>query len=207
MVTKKKMTKQELEERYSDVLNDYFYRRDFNKPNKLERLVDKILVKLRFVNVDNEDFYSLANEIFVDVLERYDGKQDFNGFLYSCLCNKFKTEMTRRNREKRKADKMAISWETPIGDDDGGTIGDLISNGETIETEVFEQTEDSYSKTMNRYLNRLSKLQKEVLRFLSIGFSTQEIIEELHISEEQFQDCYRAITSPRNKNVLLNGGI
>lgn len=186
-----------------EIVNSYYK----NNATRLHTMVDKILFKLRFTDVNNDDFYSLANEIFVNVLKRYDGKQDFNGFLYSCLCNKFKTEMTRRNREKRKADKMALSWETPIGDEDGGTIGDLISNGETIESEIFEQTEDSYSKTMNRYLNRLSKLQKEVLRFLSIGFSTQEIIEELHISEEQFQDCYRAITSPRNKNVLLNGGI
>ena len=85
-------------------------------------MVDKILFKLKFTDVDNEDFYSLANEIFVDVLKRYDKKQDFNGFLYSCLCNKFKTEMTRRNREKRKADKMALSWETPIGDEDGGSM-------------------------------------------------------------------------------------
>ena len=115
--------------------------------------------------------------------------------------------MTRRNREKRKADKMSISWETPVGDEDDGTIGDLISNGESVESEIFEQTEDVYSKAMNRYLNRLSKLQKEVLRFLSIGFSTQDIMKELHISEEQFADCYKAIKAPRNKNVLLNGGI
>ncbi len=186
-----------------DIINSYYA----NNAKKLRTMVDKILFKLKFHDVDNEDFYSLANEIFVDVLKRYDGKQDFDGFLYSCLCNKFKTEMTRRNREKRKADRMALSWETPIGDEDGGTIGDMISNGETIESEIFEQTEDAYSKAMNRYLNRLSKLQKEVLRFLSIGFSTQDIMEELHISEEQFADCYKAIKAPRNKNVLLNGGM
>ena len=189
-------------EKHKDLVDTYFE----NDGRVLYTLIDKILFKLKF-DVERSDFYSLGSEIFLDALCRYDETQDFNGFLYSCLMNKFKTEMTRRNRQKRQADRMALSLETPIGDEDSGTIGDLISNGETIETEVFEQTEDSYSKTMNRYLNRLSKLQKEVLRFLSIGFSTREIIEELHISEEQFQDCYRAITSPRNKNVLLNGGI
>lgn len=185
------------------IINSYYE----NNAKKLRTLVDKILFKLKFTDVDNEDFYSLANEIFVDVLKRYDKKQDFNGFLYSCLCNKFKTEMTRRTREKRKADKMALSWETPVGEEDGMTLGDLISNGETIESEIFEQSEDVYSKAMNKYLNRLSKLQKEVLKFLSIGFSTQDIIKELHISEEQFADCYKAIKAPRNKNILLNGGI
>lgn len=159
MITKRKMTKQELEERYADVLNDYFYRRDFSKSNKLERLVDKILVKLRFVNVDNEDFYSLANEIFLDVLQRYDDSQDFNGFLYSCLTNKFKTEMTRRNRQKRQADKMAISLEEKIGNcEDGITVGDTISDSKTIEGEFFEEREDVYSKEMEKYLSKLSTL-------------------------------------------------
>lgn len=185
------------------IVNEYYK----DNAKKLRVMVDKILFKLRFHDVDNEDFYSLANEIFVKALSTYDNSQDFDGFIYSCLTNKFKTEMTRLNRQKRQADRMALSWETPIGDEDGGTIGDLISNGETVESEIFEQMEDVYSKAMNRYLNRLSKLQKEVLRFLSIGFSTQDIMKELHINEEQFADCYRAITATRNKNVLLNGGI
>ena len=63
---------------------------------KMRTMIDKILFRLKF-NVDNEDFYSLGNEVFLDVLKRYDGKQDFDGFLYSCLVKKFKTEMTRRN--------------------------------------------------------------------------------------------------------------
>ena len=86
------------------ILNSYYA----NDAKKLHIMVDKILVRLKFYDVDNEDFYSLANEIFVDVIRRYDGKQDFNGFLYSCLMNKFKTEMTRRNRQKRQADRMAL---------------------------------------------------------------------------------------------------
>ena len=204
MITKKKMTKQELEERYSDVLNDYFYRRDFNKSNKLERLVDKILVKLRFVNVDNEDFYSLANEIFLDVLQRYDDSQDFNGFLYSCLVNKFKTEMTRRNRQKRQADRMAISLEEKVGgDDENATVGDFIANKTTIESEFFEEREETYSEKMSMYLGRLSKLQKEVLRLISIGFAPSEILEELHINQKIYEDCYSAIHSYRNKSILM----
>lgn len=167
-------------------------------------MVDKILFKLQFVDVDNEDFYSLANEIFVDVLKRYDNQQDFNGFLYSCLTNKFKTEMTRRNREKRKADKMALSWETPIGDEEGDmTIGDVVVDKVTIESEIFEEKEEGYSEKMYKYLNRLSELQREVLRLISIGFMPSEIVEELHINRNIYEDCYNAIHSYRNTAILL----
>ena len=41
METKKKMTKQELEEKYADVLDDYFYRKDFSKSNKFKIIKNK----------------------------------------------------------------------------------------------------------------------------------------------------------------------
>ena len=56
---------------------------------KLHRMVDKILFKFGgLYGKDKDDFYSLANEVFVDVMKRYDGEQSFDGFLYSCLSNK-----------------------------------------------------------------------------------------------------------------------
>ena len=182
------------------ILNSYYK----NNAEKLHKLVDDILKKLKFYDVDKEDFYSLANEIFVDVLKRYDNEKSFNGFLYSCLTNKFKTEMTRRNRQKRQADKMSISWDTPIGDDErNSTLKDVVSDNKTIESEVFEEKEEGYSEKMARYLGRLSDLQKEVLRLISVGFNPSEIIEDLHINRQLYQDCYNAIHSYRNVEVLL----
>lgn len=70
---------------------------------KLHKVVNKILLKFGGLSdKDLDDFYSLANEVFVDVMRRYDGLQPFDAFLYSCLSNKIKTEMTRRNRENEK---------------------------------------------------------------------------------------------------------
>ena len=88
-----------------------------NNAKQLHKIVDKILLNFGGLsNKDLDDFYSLANEVFVDVMRRYDESQSFDGFLYSCLLNKIKTEMTRRNREKRKSDRMSISIDTPIGE-------------------------------------------------------------------------------------------
>lgn len=182
-----------------DIINSFYA----DNAKKLRNMVDNILFKLKFVDVDNEDFYSLANEIFVDVLKRYDGKQDFNGFLYSCLMNKFKTEMTRRNRQKRQADKMSLSWETPLDEEGGMTIGDTVVDDVTIESEIFEEKEDGYSEKMRKYLDRLSELQREVLRLISIGFMPNEIVEELHINKKIYEDCYNAIHSCRNISILF----
>ena len=169
---------------------------------KMRTMIDKILFRLKF-NVDNEDFYSLGNEVFLDVLNRYDGKQDFDGFLYSCLVRKFKTEMTRRNRYKRQADRMAISIDSPVGEDENMTLSDIIADKATIEKIFFEENEDTYSAEMQRYLSRLSILQREVLRLISIGFNPNEILTELHINKKQYEDCYQAIHSYKNISLLF----
>lgn len=175
-----------------------------NNARKLHKVVDKILLKFGGLSdKDLDDFYSLANEVFWDAMRRYDDLQSFDAFLYSCLLNKIKTEITRRNREKRKADRMSISIDTPIGDDENTTIADIIADDFSIEKELFEKNEDGYSKKIQLYLNRLSNLQKEVLRLIIAGYLPGEIREELHISEKQYADCYAAIHSYRNVSILF----
>lgn len=187
-------------EEASERLAEEYYK---NGGMKIKNLVDNILFKLRFVDVDPNDFYSLANEIFTDVLRRYDGKRNFDGFLYSCLLNKFKTEMTRRNRYKRQADKFSISIDTPIGDKENNTIGDTIADKFTIEREIFEEKEEGYSRKMIAYLSRLSSIQKEVLMLIIAGYTPNEIKEELHITDKQYDDCQSAIHSYRNVSILF----
>ena len=70
---------------------------------KLHRVVDKILFRFGGLSSkDTDDFYSLANEVFADVIRRYDCEQSFDGFLYSCLSNRIMSEITKRNRESAK---------------------------------------------------------------------------------------------------------
>lgn len=181
------------------IVDSYFA----NNAKKLYNMVDKILFKLCFTDVDKNDFYSLANEVFMYTIRDYDPSKSFDGFLYSCLYKKFCTEMTRRCRKKRKADKMDISIDAPIGDDENSTIGDMIASDFSIEKELFEDKEEGYSRKMLLYLSRLSNLQKEVLRLSIAGYLPGEIRSELHISEKQYADSYAAIHSYKNVSVLF----
>lgn len=175
-----------------------------NNAKKLHNVVDKILLKFGgLAEKDKDDFYSIANEVFVDVLKRYDNSQSFDAFLYSCLVNKIKTEITRRNRYKRKTDRMCVSIDTPIGDGENSKIADIIADKFDLEKVVFEEREDTYSKKMLIYLNRLSVIQKEMLRLTIAGYLPNEIREELHITEKQYSDNYAAIHSYRNVSVLF----
>lgn len=175
-----------------------------NNAKKLHEIVDKILLKFGGLSdKDLDDFYSLANEVFVDVMKRYDHSQSFDGFLYSCLLNKIKTEMTRRNREKRKIDRMSIPIDTPIDEEEDTTLGDMIADDFTIERELFEVGEEGYSKRVLQYLSKLSRVQKEVLRLNIAGYLPNEIQEQLHMSKKQYADCNAAIHSFRNISILF----
>lgn len=176
-----------------DILSIYYA----DNAKKLRSMVNKILLNFGgYSQKDFDDFYSLANEVFVDVMRRYDGLQSFEGFLYSCLLNKIKTEMTRRNREKRKADRMSISIDTPIGDDENSTIGDVIADNSTIENELFEKEKrEEWKKEIKEYLNGLSPLQKKIAFLLSDNSTPYEICEELHITMKHFENSMKRILS------------
>ena len=182
------------------LLNEYYE----NNAQKLHSVVDKILYKFGGIyHKDYDDFYSVANEVFCDVIRRYDGSLSFEGFLYTSLFNRIKSEMTFRNREKRKIDRLSVSIYTPVGDDDSITIADTLKDNFDIEQEVFGQDEDIYSKEMIRYLNRLSNTQRDILRLMTFGYTKKEIREALHITEKEYSDCINAIRSYRNVSILF----
>ncbi len=182
------------------ILNRYYA----DNAGRLHRMVDGILARFGgLADKDRDDFYSLANEVFVDVLRKYDEKRSFESFLYSCLSNRMKTEITKRNREKRRAEKMNVSLDMPVGEDEETTFGDMLVGPFDMEKEVLEKGTEKYSGRIRLYLDRLSGLQKEVLRLKMDGFSPDEIRSRLHISGKQYADCKAAIHAYRNISVLF----
>lgn len=169
---------------------------------KLRRMVDRILSELGGLsNKDFDDFYSLANEVFVDVMKRYDDSQSFDVFLFSCLSNRIKTEMTRRNRQKRRADLMSVSLDTPIGDGDNLTIGDVIASDFNIEKEVLGE-ESGKTLKIETYLDRLSKRQRKIINLLADSYRAGEIQRILQISQKEYADAMEGIHSYENISIL-----
>lgn len=168
-----------------------------NNARELHRVVNKILLEFGGLShKDMDDFYSLANEVFVDVMRRYDNSRPFDTFLYSCLSNKIMSEMTSRNREKRKTDRLSIPIDTPIGDDENITLGDMIADKFSIEKEVFEKNnKEEWRKEVIEFLYGLSPLQRKIALLLSDNNTPDEICEELHITLKHFENSLNRILS------------
>lgn len=192
------MTDKDLSPVQIQILDTYYT----DNARKLHRVVDRILSKFGGITYkDTGDFYSLANEVFVDAIRRYDGEQSFDGFLYSCLSNRIMSEITRRNREKRRADRMSISLDSPVGND-GLTIGDILADNFDMEKEIFGEI-NTLTFKLEKYLAMLSKKQRVVLELLSYCYKAAEIQKILHVSQREYADMIECIHSYEKIKILL----
>ena len=195
------MVKENLPVLESNILNAYYA----DNARKLHKTVDKILFKFGGLSdKDMDDFYSLANEVFVDVMRRYDYEQSFDGFLYSCLANKIKTEITRRNREKRKADRRSISLDAVNGNDEERSLLEIIpSDFDTFEEVVKAQEIGQYQDKVELYISKLSNQQINILNLLIDGYQPYEIRQILEISTKEYADDMQIMRSYENVKILF----
>ena len=175
-----------------------------NDCKKLHKIVDLILQRLRFYDVYKEDFYSLANEIIAKAIIKYDFEQDFDGYIYRCLENKFKTEMTRLNRYKRKADKTALSLDESVGnDEDNSTLGDMIASNINIEKEILGDDADIImNEKIERYLDSLSKIQRKIIEMKMQNIEVQHIKEQLGLTDSQYSSHMQEVVQYEHIRLL-----
>lgn len=175
---------------------------------KLHGIVDRILSKFGGLSdKDYDDFYSLANEVFTNLLRTYDKNEgDFDGFLHSCLSYRIKTEITKRNRDKRKADRMAVSIDTPIGDDESLTLGDIIADDFDMDSALEEKSGIYQDERVERYLSNLSKIQRQIVEMKMEDISVSEIKERLDLSDKQYDKYCQGLRSFDNISVLYIDG-
>ena len=185
----------------SNMLDAYYA----DNAKKLHKTVDKILCKFGGLSgKDTDDFYSLANEVFVDVMKRYDNSQSFDGFLYSCLTNKIKSEMSRRNRQKRKADRMSVSLDSMNDNDEECNLLDFIaSDFNTFDEAVKGQECGKYQDKVQMYILKLSNRQVSILNLLVDGYKPAEIRKILEISSREYADDMCIMRSYENIKILF----
>ena len=211
-------------EKYKDEINLYFS----DDAKKLHKMVDDILYKLGFYNANNDDFYSLSHEIFINTLKDYDKSKSFKGFLYSCLYKKFCTYMTRTNRDKRsnnikveKRDehgnivkdnkgnivmqKIKIADEsiyTPIKEDSDITVADTIKSNFDMDIALSEITDCGYSDKMEIFLDSLSETPRKIAEMIMSGYPVDNIKDDLGLTDREYQECWKTISSYEKKRVL-----
>ncbi|MBO5524235.1 MAG: hypothetical protein J5986_11275 [Roseburia sp.] len=180
-------------------LADYYE----NDAEKLRGMVDRILLRFGGISeMDRDDFYSVANEVMAQIYVSFDASRSPDGYVYSCLLKRMKTEMTRRNREKRRAEQTAVSLDTPVGEESTMTVGDTLVSEFDLYREVFREDEQMGAKA-KAYLDRLSKTQRRIAVFLAEGYKPVEIQNMLHMKPGEYSSQMAALHAYENIKILL----
>lgn len=166
------------------LLRDYYT----NEGEKLHRMVIQILSKFGgLYEKDLDDFYSIANEVMVDVCHSYDTSQNFEVYLWSCLSNRIKTEITRRNREKRRADRISISMDTGLGGDSKNPISDTLASNFDIDVEAGVALDER----VVLYLDTLTDIQRKIAIMIMYGYKAVDIKRQLQLTDSQYMLLWR----------------
>lgn len=177
-----------------------------NNAKNLYLMVDKILASIggSYYN-DKDEFYAEASEVLADIVvnHRYDGnKGNFKGYLYGALRNAILDIIKKQNTLKRKADKLAISLESPVSQEGSMTIGDSLCSDFDIIKELEEMGGVLWEENIEKYLKGLTKIQRDILALKMQEMTSEQIKSCLHISNKQYEQNMHEIKSFEHVSVL-----
>lgn len=164
-------------------------------------------------NKDIDDFYSVANTTISEIYteNRYDpSKGALEGYLFGAIKHRIMDEITSKNALKRNPhDKdgniqQILSTDSPMGEGNTSTIGDFLCS-KSDEFDIVEEIEKRngvmWSENVEKYLNSLTRIQREILKLRMNECTVDEILKKLEITKKQFEQELLAIK--RNRNISL----
>lgn len=195
-----------------------------NNQSRLRQLCKKEMSRFGGLSQKDEDeFYSRAGKEIA--LARFNKLYDpskgktpsefFSGVVRRAVLK----EMTDRNREKRQAfieieeadgsGKLVkkkkylptVSIDAPAGDGEEGTLGDILE----AEFDINEELERVFlDERIERFLNCLPGIQRKISEMIMEGWSVAGIKRELKLSDKEYADHFKALSSFQNISILCS---
>lgn len=197
---------------------DEFLSNDMYKLNKICRfLVSKKGAPL----MHEDDLYSLGRWVFLESVISYNPSKEckFSTYLEGNIWRAFydwTRDNTRWKRCNLQTDKdgnlMRDEKNNPIvisdipidaPTEDGVDLSERVASSFSIEEELSEEFGFSNDDKIQKYFSKLSKLQKQIVMYLTEGYDSAEIQGLLHIDNKRYLDNMKAIRSYENIKVLM----
>lgn len=179
-----------------------------NNMRQLKRMSRSIFMRFNepLTNADYNEFYSIANLTLWQAYNSYDPEMGvkFEGFLHSCLKKKFKSELTKRHRQRRVIHQFTVSLNSMNDDEDECSLLDYLpSDFDTFDEVLKRQENGQYEDKVQQYISKLSTRQINILNFLIDGYAPCEIRAMLEISENEYEENLHIMRSYENIKILL----
>ena len=214
------MMEQEVKKQIESAIQDLY----INNQYKLKHICNKEMAKFGGLSPkDYDGFYSRAGlEISIaNKNETYDpskGKTPMK-FLVGVIKRAIWKELTDRNRGKRqivieteeddgngniikkKEYIPTVSIDAPLGNDKGITISNTLESDFYIDDELQGILKD---EKIEKFLNNLPKIQRQIAEMIMEDFSIREIKQRLELSDKQYIDNFNALKSFKNISILCS---
>ena len=182
-----------------------------NDMKKLKLICNFVWGKKGIPNCYHDDLYDDAINVLSESVITFNpnGKSQFKTYLTNNIRRSYKDwyrdtylrakrnnlELDEKGNIKRDENGNPIiihnvSFDAPA--DDGTDLKDKIPAREN-------NRENDFSHQMKKYLDKLPKVQRRILIYLSDGYSQEEIQNLLHIDKALYKDSIAAIMDEKNK--------
>ena len=185
-----------------------------NQGSKLHQMCQSEMAKFGGISQkDYDDFYSRAGYEITLAKEKYHPSYDKTFMEYLSARNRQKRQNIVEKEEidengnliRKKEYVQNISIDTPIEEEEGLTIADVLQSDFNMEERLAEtEQKEEYSPKMRKYLSSLSKIQIRVLELIADGYTSGEIKKAMNIDSRLYTDCIAAIKSYRNTKCIAS---
>jgi len=193
----------------------------FDDMRKLNKICKFLILRKNVPQMYEDDLYSIARITFVESLKTFDSskKCKFQTYFIGNVWRAFydwtrdNTRWKRCNLQIDKDGKIArdeknnpiiipdISIDAPT--EDGIDLSERVASDFSIEEELSEEFGYSNDDKIQKYFSKLSKMQRQIVVYLSEGYDSGEIQDLLHIDNKRYLDNIKAIRSYENIKVLM----
>ena len=198
-----------------------------NDAKEMKKICNKEMMQFGGISeMDYDDFYSQVGWDVSKAKKRFEKNYDsskektFKDYIYGVIKLAVWKQMTKRNRGKRQViikreivdnngnvttEKEYIptaSLDAPIKEENNMTIGDTIQSDFDIDVALSETTNCGYSNKMEVFLDSLSETPRKIAEMIMSGYSVEDIKENLCLTDKEYKDCWKIISSYEKKRVL-----
>lgn len=185
------------------ILEDYIG----NDMKKIRKICKKIISKTNVPDGYLEEYYDKAVDVLMESMNTYDESRNckFSTYFYGNLVRRTGTWIRDRMRFKRcnletdskgkiKRDEygnpivipdMSINMQIDLDED--YTLGNSIASDFNLEGEIINRLHPTTDK-IEMYKSNLSYKQQKAVDLICDGYTQDEIIEELNITEREYKD-------------------
>lgn len=188
------LEKQEILEKYSK-----------NNMAKLKRISYSLFRRFGGISEkDFDNFYSIANEVLWKATENFDTSKNvpFEQYLNLKLINKFRSEVKKISFTQKRIPPKEIEYlDSPI--EEGVSLGEKIPSDFNIEKELSNEIGILQDGKIEKYLNSLSKIQRQIIKMKMNDIPATEIKKFLKISDKEYGSHCKEIKSFDKTQILF----